>query len=533
MAARPFVTLGGEAIDVEARPGDAFAHLADDVARALRVPSWAIGAVSLISARGHLFGRGEDWSPEHPTVQVLVDRKRLLSDTRRAINIEDSQVIVESNWERNPILADDEEIIVSAMRRFGASVFQLASPGMRGDARRVLSVMRWYHNWWNDDCDCHYVMRHASQAVRGDARAMLAAVRIDARAMLHFHGSCSCRILAGAAVRRLGVDAFPRLDSSVFDEPRLLFGCLLRASRHYMWQGYGDLASELANLRSILPRSRFLDDERLVRTAVGIHPMVFALLPRRLRKDRALALAAVGRCGIMLRYAAPELRDDAEVVLAAVENRGEALRHASRALREDRRVVAAAVQNDCLALRHAGRRFRDDIALILQLAAINQDVVGCASRALRKSADALLALLAAGYHMALRHATRSLRRNRLFMLRAARVHGRAVAFMDETLRSDVEIFSVALDTFSSAVDFMSPFLFVDKDLMMRAVRAAPFNLRYVPSQLWQDPAFEEFARRISPSYMISSSGAARSRRVRREIMDELCAAAEARAAART
>lgn len=108
------------------------------------------------------------------------------------------------------------------------------------------------------------------------------------------------------------------------------------------------LAAVLKN-GSFLKRAprEFRDDTEIVLAAMRSQPWVIRFAPERLRNDRQVVVEAVRDMGNSLHYASRQLRDDRAVVLLAVINDGDSLQFASDRLKADKEVVMTAFATCC------------------------------------------------------------------------------------------------------------------------------------------------------------------------------------------
>lgn len=194
---------------------------------------------------------------------------------------------------------------------------------------------------------------------------------------------------------------------------------------------------------------------------VSIAGMQLAVVPPRLRSDRAIALAAVRQNGAAFEYACETLRADCEVVLAAVQDCGRALAYASPDLQADPTVVRAAVLQNGLALQHAGLSLRADPELVL-------DAVRNSSKAFQ-FADADLLV------------------ERDFVLCVVREAGLALEFASMDLRSDIEVVVTAVRQDGLALEYASEELRAERSVVWEAVQQNGLALWDAAEDLKHDP----------------------------------------------
>ena len=157
------------------------------------------------------------------------------------------------------------------------------------------------------------------------------------------------------------------------------------------------------------------------------------------RGDREVVLAMVQRDGTELRFASEALRADKEVVLEAVrhgkkgDRGGDVLQWADTAMCGERKFITAAAI-DC----HGGA-----------------SAVGYASEALRGDRKFILKMIAGfpGGGMSLAHASLALRGDRDVALAAARQDGRSLRFAAESLRADRKLVMAAVQQDPQAMLF--------------------------------------------------------------------------------
>jgi hypothetical protein len=243
--------------------------------------------------------------------------------------------------------------------------------------------------------------RYAAMRHRDDVEIVMAAVRLDYRALQH----ASSRLQDSAEVVQAAVQE--------------------RAS-----------ALEYAS-------ARLRDDYDLVVSVVRHDGRALRFASDRLRGDRDVVLVAVLQQSEALEYASVHLRDDSELVLSAVSGNGYALRFASDRLRNDHDVVLEALRHDAKALQHASAERRNDRVLVLRmLAEISQSGLALryTSAELRSDRDVVLAAVRRN-GTALDHACQIFLRDREVVLEAVRgdSHGRALQLASAEFHADREI----------------------------------------------------------------------------------------------
>eukprot|EP00747_Dinoflagellata_sp_TGD_P185428 gnl/TRDRNA2_/TRDRNA2_41981_c0_seq1.p1 gnl/TRDRNA2_/TRDRNA2_41981_c0~~gnl/TRDRNA2_/TRDRNA2_41981_c0_seq1.p1 ORF type:complete len:421 (-),score=66.40 gnl/TRDRNA2_/TRDRNA2_41981_c0_seq1:70-1332(-) len=167
-----------------------------------------------------------------------------------------------------------------------------------------------------------------------------------------------------------------------------------------------------------------------------------------LKSDSEVVYAAVGDDGWRLRLAAQELRDDPGIVSRAVSQSGCALQFASERLKMDRDIVLVAVNQDGRALRYVPPDLQKDT-----------EVVSTAVSTSCKQKD-----------FAGLFATDELRNNRLVVLTAVQLDGRALEFAAPQLKRDRDIVCTAVQHNGQALQFAAPELQRDYDVVVTAVR---------------------------------------------------------------
>lgn len=189
--------------------------------------------------------------------------------------------------------------------------------------------------------------------------------------------------------------------------------------------------------------------------------MQLAVVPPRLRGDKAITLAAVRQNGASLEFAVDELRGDRDVVMAAVQDCGQALAFANPGLQADYAVVHAAVRQSGTALRYAGPELQADHGLVLA--------------AVRSQGQAF------------QFASESLREDRAFVLAVVAEAGLALEFASTGLRGDMEIVVTAVRQDGLALEYASEELRAERSVVWEAVEQNGLALWDAAEELKQDP----------------------------------------------
>ena len=187
-----------------------------------------------------------------------------------------------------------------------------------------------------------------------------------------------------------------------------------------------------------LPEIAYWADAKIVHRAVRQHGLPLQYASESLRSNREVVLSAVRKYGLALRHASKALRSDLEVVLTAVKYDGLALQHASNALRSNQKVVLAAVRNNALALRYASEALRSNPNVVL-VAMDSQYfpsfAIASASKGLRLDRDFMLKAVRQNSG-SMNFARESLLLDRDFLLEAVRQNGRVFSSIPRDTRSD-------------------------------------------------------------------------------------------------
>lgn len=255
-------------------------------------------------------------------------------------------------------------------------------------------------------------------------------------------------------------------------------------------------------------------DEDVVLAAVRGCGWALEYVDKKLRNNRDFIIKAVQLRGEALRYA-NLFHGDKDVVLKAVQQDGHSIAYATDLLKADRDVVLAAVRQNSYVLERVNARFRVDRDFMLAAVERNREtpysntsvVLKFADEALKSDKDFMLAAVQK-HGNALKYAHSVLKANKEVVLAAVRNHGMALEFADATLRGDRDVFAeaikknflafvyalpsdqqtllTALGLDSRVFGYLQYKLRMDKNFIIKAVKAKPVVLLYVDSKLTKD-----------------------------------------------
>ena len=305
-------------------------------------------------------------------------------------------------------LRRDHSVVIAAVKQTG-SALEHAADVLRRDRSVVLAAV-------TQDGSA---LRFADPALKSDPVIAQAAARQDHRALQYV-----AEELQAATAAELDLDMEgPALEAVAASAAGILAASKrLRGNRNFVLRA---LAMRDQALRNCPAKSRA---EREVMRAAAMCQEAHALLyvSDALRADRDVVMAAVTQHGTALEHAADVLRRDRSVVLAAVTQDGSALRFAP-ALKSDPIIARAAARQDHRALQYVAEGLQAATA-----AELNLDMEGPALEAVAASAAGILA------------ASKRLRGNRSFVLRALAIRGLALRYCPENLRADREVVRLAV-----------------------------------------------------------------------------------------
>ena len=106
------------------------------------------------------------------------------------------------------------------------------------------------------------------------------------------------------------------------------------------------------------------NDKEIVLTAVRNNGETLKFASDNLKNDKKVMLAAVQKRGKALQLASDDLKNDKEIVLTAVRNNGKALQFASDDFKNDREIVLTAVRNNGETLKFLSENLKNDIEIV-------------------------------------------------------------------------------------------------------------------------------------------------------------------------
>ena len=105
------------------------------------------------------------------------------------------------------------------------------------------------------------------------------------------------------------------------------------------------------------------------------HELALSFASEELRDEEQVVLAAVKHCGLALEFASERLQGNREIVFNAVHNEPYSLVYASDEIRNDMKFLAKIVKDHPFAIKGAGDDIQDNKDAIVELAAINPEII--------------------------------------------------------------------------------------------------------------------------------------------------------------
>lgn len=339
------------------------------------------------------------------------------------------------NWtaldQADRVLRADRRTVLAAVRVNGRALFYAAAQ-LRADHEVVLAAVQ----------QDPVALQYAAGACRGHRPLVLQVVAIDGRALEFASARLRADVEVVERAARSNGEALQFASAELRDNKAVVLAAVAQLPAGRTWQAHGVLGGGVVQYAS----PRLQADKEVALVAVARRPRAsWAALGPSLRQDPDVMLAAVrGDPHMLLVFPdQPQVLDNRELVLAAAEQHGWLLSRLPAAWRSDRGVVLAAVANDPRVLRFAAAELRDDRAVVLSAVRSRGAMLEFASAALQADREVVLAALAVDWQ-AIRFAAEVLRGDGEVVLAAVAIDSRAFGYGTAALRNDLATFLTAL-----------------------------------------------------------------------------------------
>jgi hypothetical protein len=168
-------------------------------------------------------------------------------------------------------------------------------------------------------------------------------------------------------------------------------------------------------------------------------------------EDREIVMAAVKQNGLALQFAADAFKNDKEIVFAASTSSNSimynGIKYASKELRNDKNFIITILQVNGLLLEKLSDEFKNDEDVVLAAVRNNYFTLEYASYNIRNNREFMFTLIQRSIRFLLDASDElkaELRTDRLFILEAVTINGRALSYTSKKFQNDKEIVTAAL-----------------------------------------------------------------------------------------